>query len=67
MKLQALYFHCRSEHLIALYKLDRRKFKDIAAQTKHDMFDYLVKNLYNKFYSEVRRLFAFKKKSDDIF
>ena len=36
---------CRSERLIALYKLGRRKFKDIAAQTQHDIFDYLGKNL----------------------
>ena len=36
---------CRSERLIALYKLGRRKFKDSAAQTQHDIFDYLGKNL----------------------
>ena len=36
---------CQSERLIALYELGRRKFKDIAAQTQHDIFDYLGKNL----------------------
>ena len=42
-----------SELLIALYKLGRQKFKNIAAQTQHDLFDYLGKNLYSKFYSEI--------------
>ena len=30
-------------------------------------FDYLGKNLYNKFYSENCRLFTFKKKTNDFF
>ena len=36
---------CRSERLFTLYKLDRRNFKDIAAQTQHEIFHYLGKNL----------------------
>ena len=39
----------RSERLIPLYKLGSWKFEDIAAQTQHDIFDYLGKNLYSKF------------------
>ena len=58
---------CRSERLIAFYKLGRQKFKDIAEQTQHDIFDHLGKTLYNKFYSEVWRLFTFKKNTDDFF
>ena len=58
---------CRGERLIALYKLGRQKFKDIAAQTQHDIFDYLEKNLYRKSYSEVWKLFTFKKKAYDFF
>ena len=58
---------CRSEHLIAVYKQGRQKFKDIAAQTQHGIFDYLGKNVYSKFYSKFWRLFMFKKKTDDFF
>ena len=36
---------CRSERLIALYKLDKQKFKDIVVQPQHDILDYLGKNL----------------------
>ena len=57
----------RSDRLIALYKIGRQKFEDIAAQTQHDIFDYLGKNLYSRFYSEVWRLLTFKKKTDDFF
>ena len=53
----------RSDRLIALYKLGRQKLEDIAAQTQHDIFDYLGKNLCSKFYSEVWRLLTFKKKT----
>ena len=58
---------CRSERLFALYKLGRQKVKGIVAQTQYDIFDYLGKNLYSKFYSEVWRLFTYKKKTDDFF